>query len=287
MNYAFAPSLDGSVTLQLKDAKFPTSEFGRTGKQTQNSVNFDLNWQASADLSLMAFVSTQEWQMQQYGLQQNACAIDSTYYLLSDGSMVASTTAAPPTLTAAQIAAGITIVGSSGAVTAANFGTLCGSASATSPLYPSSRSWSMEHRDHNDVFGMGAKYNFGKVRLDVNYTYVQGRTSINYGYNAAALGLLTSGAPTAAQLTTLGLIGNGFSDLSFKQNVVDVTAWMRLSKAASLGLMYRWEQSRVRDWHYDGVVANPSPATNQQTYLDGGPQDYRTHAVGVFLKYDF
>lgn len=282
LNYALAPALDGSVSMQFKDAKYPTSEFGRNGRQKQNSVNFDLNWQASNDLSVYGYVAMQESRMQQRGLQQNACVIGTTYYLMSDGSMQATATRTP-----AQIAAGVTVVGNSGAVTAANYAGLCGSAAPTSPLYPTSRAWDVQHADRNDVFGIGVKYDLGKVKLDVGYTYLDGRTSIGYSYNAAALGLATSGAPTAAQLTTLGLIGNGFSDLGFTQNTVDVSLSMRLSKAATMRVMYRWEKASIRDWHYDGVDSNPSPAANMQTYLDGGPKDYKTNTVGLFVKYDF
>jgi len=49
--------------------------------------------------------------------------------------------------------------------------------------------------------------------------------------------------------------------------------------------MGRFEVGKIQDWHYDGVAANPTPAANQQTYLDTGPQHYRTYILGVMYQY--
>jgi predicted porin len=209
--------------------------------------------------------------------------IGSTYYLYSDGSVNAT-----GTLTAAQIASGVTVVGNSGAVTAANFLSVCGTASATSPLYPTSRTWTVDQKDRNDVIGLGMKYDFGKAKLDLDYTYTKGKTSISYGYNPTAQGFLTSGtAPTAAQLLTLSLIGSGYSDIVYEVNAIDASVLVPISKMMSLRFLGHYEKAKIHDWHYDGVAAYPSPAANQQTYLDSGPQNYDVTMIGVLLKVDF
>ncbi|MDP1610991.1 MAG: MtrB/PioB family outer membrane beta-barrel protein [Sulfuritalea sp.] len=277
LNYMLRQDLDAGVALQLKDAKFPDAAYGR-GSQKQNSLNFDLSWQPSSEMSIFGYYSYANGQMKQKGLQQNACAIGTTYNFWSDGSV--STVAQ----TAAQLAAGINLV-SAQTVTAANWAALCGTASATSPLYPTSRSWDMTQSDHNDVFGLGLKYDFGKAKLDMDYTFSVGTTGTKYNYNAAALGITTSGAPTAAQLTTVGLIGSGFADLKTSQHVLNASLLIPMSKASSVRLLYRYEAGKIRDWHYDGVSANPTPAANQQTYLDSGPQDYRTNTFGVLFNF--
>ena len=51
----------------------------------------------------------------------------------------------------------------------------------------------------------------------------------------------------------------------------------------SLRLLYRFEDARIRDWHYDGVSVNPMPANNG-AYLDFGPQDYKVHLFGVLFR---
>jgi len=55
-----------------------------------------------------------------------------------------------------------------------------------------------------------------------------------------------------------------------------------LYKRLSLRLLYRFEDAKIRDWHYDGVSVNPMPANNT-VYLDGGPQDYHATVVGILL----
>ena len=220
--------------------------------------------------------------MAQIGVQQNACVLGSTYYFFSDGSMATSAT-----LTAAQQAAGITVVGNSGVVTAANFAALCGTASAVSPLYPTGRTWKTVQDDHTISAGFGVRHEFGRVRAEANYGYTDGRTSTRYTYNAAALGLVTSGAPTATQLATLALIGAGMPDLRYRQHVLDLNVIVPVSPKVSLRGLLRHERTRIVDWHYDGVEANPTPAANQQTYLDSGPQSYRTTVIGLLLGVAF
>lgn len=279
LNHALRSDLDIAVAAQVKDVRYPDSAYGRTGTQSQDSLNMDLNWQPTPDTSFFGFLAHQRGRMTQQGLQQNACVLGSTYYLYSDGSM--NTTG---TLTPAQVAAGITVVGNSGSVTAANFLSLCGSASVTSPLYPTSRAWTATQTDNSTSLGLGLKHDLGKARVDANYSYTRGRTALAYSYNAAALGLATSGAPSAAQRAVLDLVGAGMPDLIYEQQVVDASLIVPVNKSMNVRLMLRHEIGKVRDWHYDGVSANPTPAANQQTYLDAGPQDYKANAVGVFLQ---
>lgn len=278
LNYALRPDLDAGVALQMKTITYPDAAYGR-GSQKQNSLNFDLNWQPSAELAIFGYYSYANGKMTQKGLNQNACVIGNTYNFWSDGSV--STVAQTP----AQLAAGITLVAQT-VVTAANFAAVCGTASATSPLYPTSRTWSMAQTDHNDVFGLGLKYDFGKAKLDLDYTFSTGTTGTAYSYNPAALGTTTSGAPTAVQLATVGLIGSGFADLKTTQHILAASLLIPLSKASSMRLLYRYETGKIRDWHYDGVAANPAPAANQQTYLDSGPQDYKTNTFGVLFNFE-
>ena len=95
-------------------------------------------------------------------------------------------------------------------------------------------------------------------------------------YNAAALGL---------NATQVALAGDGWSDLVFVQNFVDANAVVPLYKRLSLRLIYRFEDARIRDWHYDGISVNPMPANNG-AYLDFGPQDYKVHLFGALFRYE-
>ena len=281
-NHAVRADMDLAFAAQLKSQDFSHSQYGRTGRNTQHSANVDVNWQPSAETSAYASLAYQGGRMKQRGVHQNACVLGSTYYLYSDGSM--NTTG---TLTAAQVAAGVTVVGNSGVVTADNFLGLCGSASPTSPLFPTSRAFTTTQRDRSTSFAIGGAHDFGKLRADANYVITRGRTAIGYSYNPEALGLATSGGATAAQQTMLALIGSGFPDLRYEQQVIDASLIVPLKPGVKLRVLLRHEIGKIRDWHYDGVADNPTPAANQQTYLDTGPRDYDATAVGVFLQFQW
>ena len=83
----------------------------------------------------------------------------------------------------------------------------------------------------------------------------------------------------------VALAGDGWADLVFVQNLVEANAVVPLYKRLSLRLLYRFEDARIRDWHYDGVSVNPMPANNG-AYLDFGPQDYKVHLFGALFRYE-
>ena len=83
-------------------------------------------------------------------------------------------------------------------------------------------------------------------------------------------------------LSAQALAGDGFSDLVFAQNVLSLSVLVPLDKQVTLRFFERYESGVVRDWHYDGVEANPMPSTGS-LYLDAGPKDYSINLVGVLL----
>jgi hypothetical protein len=192
------------------------------------------------------------------------------YYFFSDGSVQTNATGVPP-----APPAGTSMV-STQQVLPATWRSLCGTASAVSPLFPISRTWDVSQKDHNTVTGLGFHHEVGKVLSDVTYTYSNGRTKTRYGYNPAALGL---------NATQVALAGDGWSDLVFIQNIVEANAMVPIRKRLSLRLIYRYEDAQIRDWHYDGVSVNPMPANNG-AYLDFGPQDYKVHVFGALFRYE-
>jgi hypothetical protein len=269
-NYGIGPALDVSVGLQARDVEYPASDYGRNEHHKLTSPSVELNWQPSPTTSAYGFYSYQEGAQHQAGLQPNACVMGNFYYFFSDGSVQTNATGvapAPP--------AGTTMV-STQQVVPANWRSLCGTASAVSPLFPISRTWDVSQKDHNTVTGLGFHYELGKVLSDVAYTYSNGRTRIRYGYNPAALGL---------NATQVALAGDGWSDLVFIQNIVEANARVPIRKRLSLRLIYRYEDAQIRDWHYDGVSVNPMPANNG-AYLDFGPQDYKVHLFGALFRYE-
>ena len=269
-NYGLGAAVDATVGLQMRNMKFPGSDYGRNDNYDQMSPSVELNWQPSPSTSAYGFYSYQRGEQHQAGIQPNACVIGNFYYFFSDGSIQTNATGvspAPPagtTLTATQ------------QVQASNWSSLCGTASSVSPLFPTSRAWDASQKDHNTVTGLGVHYELGRVMTDMVYTYTTGRTRIRYGYNAAGLGM------NAVQVS---LAGDGFSDLVFDQSVAEVNASVPLHRRLSLRFLYRFEDARIRDWHYDGISVNPMPANNG-AYLDFGPQDYKVHLFGALFRYE-
>jgi hypothetical protein len=112
------------------------------------------------------------------------------------------------------------------------------------------------------------------MKLDASFTRMLGRTRIGYKYNAAALGM------SALQES---LASRGLSDLTFSQNILTASLLAPIDRNVSVRLLFRQEIGKIRDWHYDGVTANPMPANNT-AFLDGGPVDYRDTLVGIFFQ---
>ena len=269
-NYGIGPALDASVGLQVRDAEFPTSEYGRNDHQKLTTPSVEINWQPTPATNAYAFYSFQDGGQRQAGLQQNACVMGNFYYFFSDGTVQTNATGVPP-----AGPAGTSLLGTE-QVQPANFRSLCGRASATSPLFPNSRTWTVSHDDSNTVTGLGFHYQLGRVLTELGYTYSNGRTKIRYEYNPAALGL------SAVQVA---LAGDGWPDLTFRQNFLDANAVLPLYRRLSLRVLYRYEDGRIRDWHYNGVSINPMPANNG-AYLDFGPQDYKVHVFGALFRYE-
>ncbi len=267
VDYMISQNIDGAFTLQFKDADFP-SELGRTGHQRTSSATVDLSYRAGEKAVFYGYYSYQSAAMAQKGVQPNSCISGYTYYFYSDGRIANGLIgAAPP-----PAPAGTTLVATQDVVSS-NYTDACGTASATSPLFPDSRGWNVQSRDRNDMLGLGVKYDLGKVKLEGDFTRSLARTRVDYTYNAAALGM----TPTQAALA-----GSGLSDITFAQSIFNVSALFPISPNVLMRVLARYESGKIRDWHYDGVAANPMPANNS-AYLDAGPQDYRATVVGILL----
>jgi predicted porin len=267
VDYALAESLDGSLALRVNDADYP-SRYGRIGHERSGAATLDVNYQAGPKASLYGFYAYQASRMEQRGVQPNACVLGYTYYFYSDGRMLSTATGAPAPATPA----GTTLVSTQNG-TAGDWAGVCGTASPSSPLFPDSRAWDVESNDRNHSLGFGVRYDFGRARLDANFTRVIARTRIGYAYNAAALGM------TPAQAA---LAGSGPSDLTFAQNVLNANILVPINARFTLRALVRYEMGKVRDWHYDGIADTPTPVNNA-LYLNAGPQDYRATILGLFL----
>jgi len=270
-NHGIGETLDATAGLQVKNLEYPNAMFGRDGTQRLISPSLELNWQMSATSNAYGFYSFQTGRQQQAGVQQNnTCTMGNFYYFYSDGTTQNNNTGvapAPP--------AGTTLVGTE-RVLQSNWSSVCATASATSPLFPTSRTWDESQKDHSTVSGLGFRHELGRTMTEFGYTYSHGRTSVTYDYNAAALGV---------NATQVALADSGFPDLVFQQHLAEASAVVPIVKGWSLRVLYRYERAEIRDWHYDGIDQNTMPANNS-AYLDFGPQKYKVHFFAVLFRYE-
>lgn len=266
LNWTGIAALNAGLALQYNGIRYPDSAYGRNGTNEQTSVSLSLDYQPEAQWGIHGYYTWQNTKTSQAGLQENGCVMGTTYYFFSNG--VVNTTGTMP--------AGATLAGTT-QVTPGNWPQVCTTASALSPLYPTSRTWTNSQRSTNQALAIGGHYDFAQARFDVSYTYVNGRTKTGYTYNAAAYDFTPD---------QLALIGAGMPDSAFIQSIVDAGVLVPITKAFALRFYYHYENGRVSDWHYDGVRQNPVPASTA-VYLDYGPQSYRASIAGVFVRYTF
>jgi hypothetical protein len=224
----------------------------------------------SAASSAYGFYSFQTGRQLQAGLQPNSCTMGNFYYFFSDGTSQNNATGVAPTPPA-----GTTLVGTE-RVLPSTWSSICATASATSPLFPTSRTWNESQKDRTTVSGLGFRHELGRVMTEIGYTYSNGHTSVTYDYNATALGV---------NATQVALANSGFPDLVFQQHIAEANAVVPIVRAWSLRVIYRYERAEIRDWHYDGIEQNTMPANNS-AYLDFGPQKYKVHFFGVLFRYE-
>lgn len=146
LNYLPRADLDLGATLQAKINYFP-ADFGRSGRQTQNSLNLDFNFLPSAATSINVYYSYQSARMKQAGAADSGNAAAAACPIL------------PPSCTNA-------------------FG-------APLSIYPADRYWSAASRDRTGVFGLGLRHDFGRPRFDLQYTYSSSRSTLGYAYASA------------------------------------------------------------------------------------------------------
>lgn len=240
-NYALREDLDAGVSLQLKDIRYPDSDYGRTDHQKLNSVSLDMNWQPSNETSLFGFYSYQYGRTEQTNIQSSG---------------------------ACTIPAG----GFASQAETHHFLETCSQADTL--MYPLDRQWRMKHTDRSDAVGFGFSHDFGKIRFDLNYTWVKGRTEIDYSYGSGIPGI------------NAALTGSGFPDMEFRQGVTEANIIYPVNTQLALRFLLRHEEARIKDWHYDGLDQTPAPANNQ-LYLDAGPTGYHALVVGAMIQYHF
>ena len=73
--------------------------------------------------------------------------------------------------------------------------------------------------------------------------------------------------------------------MTFVQQTLNLNVLIPINKKLSMRLFDRFELGQVKDWHYDGVIAQAVANYDSGTLLlDSGPQNYRTNVIGVLFQ---
>jgi hypothetical protein len=215
-------------------------------KDNLNSINFDLNYQPSAAQQFTA------------------------YYSRQDGSKRTTANAGGNSCTVAGLGTSANNWLNSCAMTT--------SGAAGTGQYPVTAIWNMDTKDSNDVLGFNFQQDLGKMKLGVDYTYGKGRTKINYDYGSTTL--------TAAQTALEVLAGNALPDMTTTQSALTLNLLVPIDKRLSARFMVRYEDFKIRDWHYNDVVTGAVQNLDGGTLLlDAGPTNFHASTIGVFIQY--
>jgi hypothetical protein len=145
-------------------------------------------------------------------------------------------------------------------------------ANAGGANYPLANAWSEAFKDDSHSLGFGARYGFGKITVDSNFTMTLSRVSIGYDF-ASAAGLANPALASSA--------GSGMPDSIYRQNVLETGLRYQVAKNMAWRLFHRYEKAKFSDWHYDGL----QNVYNNISFLGAGPQNYSVNVIGVLFQY--
>lgn len=253
LNYAAREDLDLGLSLQMKRIKYPANNFGLE-KDDQDSVNLDATYQPAFGTQITAYYSRQN------GKQRS---IENYGYSNANNAAFSAATL----LTYVQ--------GICGALVSSNVD--CWLNNSRDP----SADVVVDTTTTTDVFGLSAMQDFGWAKMGLTYNYMRGKTSIDHQYWANG-----GAALTAAQQATLAQSGD-YPDMTTTMQSIEFNIVKDINKWLTARFMYRYENFRTQDWHYD-YLSGPYGVTNGYagyTPADFGPANYHINVIGFFLQY--
>ncbi|MFT3760049.1 MtrB/PioB family outer membrane beta-barrel protein [Thauera sp.] len=248
LNYMPREDLDIGLSAQLKEIRYPSSDYGRDGKQRQNWFNVDVNWQYSPVSNFYAFYSFQRGTLGQSSVPSGG----------GSGCIIGSNT-------------------NMGVITPENAEDICQSPNSGA-VFVAANFWELDHKDRSDTLGLGLRHDFGKFKVDFSYTYAKSKTEMKYSVPAnLAPGAVAAAGSGFPDLTT--------SQNIFEANLlmpVNKTVTARLLLRHEYGKYRDWHYSGLQS---DPVAVN-APGTGAPTavILDAGPQNYRASLIGLLLQ---
>jgi hypothetical protein len=248
LNLLAREDLDIGINLQLKRANFPNSFYGLK-KDNQDSAGLEFNYQPSSERTITAFYNYQ----------------DATKAMQLNSGVAGA---------AACTASNIALYG---------YAACSDTTTGLDGSRPFTDIWTSETKDINNTLGLGLQNDFGFVRLGIDYSYSESSTHINYNFGSTAF------SATPANNTAMALLaGSALPDMTTLQNTITLNLVKPINKKSSVRLLYRYEEMKIKDWHYDGVITGAMAAYDGNTLLlDAGPQNYHVSVVGLLYQLKF
>jgi hypothetical protein len=248
LNSMLRSDLDAGIALQVRQIDFPDSDYGRA-KQSQGSVNLDLNYQRSADQAIYGFYTFQTGGNKQVSIQSDAGACN------------------------------IGQVTNLGTITPDNAAAIC--AAPAGPLYPLINTWSATAKDRNHVLGVGLTQAIFNTRLNLNYTLSRGRSEVSYDYTPGGAVTVANAVFAGSGMPAITTLQHIF-DASL---LVPISSRMnaRLLYRFEYGKINDWHYQNLDGTPVvlgaAGVAALPVAVI-----LDGGPQKFKVNVFGAMLQ---
>ena len=204
-----------------------TDSFYGLKKDNQNSIGFDMNYQPSVSSIITAYYNFQKGSKTQ---------------TMNSGTGTATCTSA--------ILAAYGYAGCSDTTTGLN------------GARPDTAIWTSETIDRNDTVGLGLQEDLGFARLGIDYSYARSNTKIGYNFGTTAFA-----ATATASSAIAAIAGTALPDMTTVQNTIAVNLVKNIDKKTTIRAVYRYENMKITDWHYDSVLHNVMAAFDGNTLL--------------------
>jgi len=144
-----------------------------------------------------------------------------------------------------------------------------------SSAYPETFRWWMDDKQRNHTVGLNLRQRIQRAVLDVDWNYSNAKGITSWVANSQSAGW------NPGALLSDGLIGR-FPAMSLRINSITTALQLPVNQQINLRLFSTWERGRARDWHYDGI--DTLHAAGGMVFIDGGPQSYSAHLIGLMLE---
>jgi hypothetical protein len=149
-------------------------------------------------------------------------------------------------------------------------------ASAGGAVFPYANAWRLDADDRTHSAQVGFELRpHERVTASVSGSLLDATTRLSY--DAASEGALVPGV-TAAQA------GDAFPALRLREYVVTSQIAVEVMRHVEIGVLYRFEDARIDDFHESGIEPLVIPGA---IYLGHEDQSYRAHLIGTWLRLGF